>query len=95
VGLTDNGNGNGDYDMSATANPQRYASPEILMEDPNLSAEERKKRLEEWKLDLELQLNATDENMPPLNKAGDAKIGVDDNKSELLRRVTNCLRQVH
>lgn len=81
--------------MSATANPQRYASPEILMEDPNLSADERKNRLEQWKLDLELELNATDENMPPLNKAGDAKTGVDDSKSELLRRVNDCLRQVH
>ena len=81
--------------MSATANPQRFASPEILMEDPNLSADERKNRLEQWKLDLELELNATDENMPPLNKAGDAKTGVDDSKSELLRRVNDCLRQVH
>jgi len=62
------------------------ASPELLVADKNLSAAEKAKMLAQWKLDLELELNATDENMP----ATDAK-GVDASKSELLRRVNNCL----
>jgi hypothetical protein len=64
----------------------RPASPELLISDKNFSQAEKEKILTQWKLDLELELNATDENMP----ATDAK-GVDASKSDLLRRVNNCL----
>ena len=80
--------------MASSADPQGYASPELLMEDKSLSVSDRKAKLEEWKLDVELQLNATDENMPPMKGTGDAKPGVDSNKSEMLRRISDCLRRI-
>jgi len=64
----------------------RPASPELLIADKNLSSADKEKLLSQWKLDLELELNAADENMP----ATDSK-AKDENKSELLRRVNNCL----
>jgi len=84
----------GDYHMALSADPQGYASPELLMEDKSLSVSDRKARLEQWKLDIELQLNATDENMPSMDGKGDAKPGVDSDKSEMLRRIHDCLRRV-
>ncbi|MEO8559646.1 MAG: hypothetical protein ABI439_11330 [Rhodospirillales bacterium] len=68
---------------------KRPASPELLVADKTLDAAEKEKLLTQWKLDLELELNATEENMP----ATDAK-GVDASISELLRRVNNCLLNV-
>lgn len=64
----------------------RPASPELLVADKSLSQADKEKMLSQWKLDLELELNAADENMP----ATDSK-AKDENKSELLRRVNNCL----
>ncbi len=64
----------------------RPASPEMLVADQSIGQVEKEKLLTQWKLDLELELNATEENMPAL----DAK-GVDASVSELLRRVNNCL----
>lgn len=77
--------------MSDASNPQRYASPELVLDDASLSDADKRKRLEQWKLDLELELNATDENMPPLDSKGDAKPGIDASKSEMLRRVSDCM----
>lgn len=68
---------------------KRPASPELLVADKTLGAAEKEKLLTQWKLDLELELNATEENMP----ATDAK-GVDASISELLRRVNNCLLDI-
>jgi hypothetical protein len=68
----------------------RPASPEMLVSDQTISPADKEKQLTQWKLDLELELNATDENMP----ATDAK-GVDASKSDLLRRVNNCLLDLH
>lgn len=68
----------------------RPASPELLAADKTISAADKEKLLTQWKLDLELELNATEENMPAL----DAK-GVDSSKSDLLRRVNDCLLQLH
>jgi hypothetical protein len=68
----------------------RPASPELLVADKTINAADKEKLLTQWKLDLELELNATEENMPVL----DAK-GVDASKSDLLRRVNDCLLQIH
>ncbi len=68
----------------------RPASPELLVADKSISAADKEKMLAQWKLDLELELNATEENMPAL----DAK-GVDAAKSELLRRVNDALLRLH
>jgi len=67
----------------------RPASPEMLIADNSLGAAEKEQLLTQWKLDLELELNATEENMPAL----DAK-GVDASVSEMLRRVNNCLLRI-
>lgn len=68
----------------------RPASPELLVADKSISAADKEKLLTQWKLDLELELNATEENMPAL----DAK-GVDASTSELLRRVNDALLRLH
>ena len=80
--------------MASSADPQGYASPELLMEAKSLSVSDRKAKLEQWKLDVELQLHATDENMPPMDGKGEAKPGVDSDKSEMLRRIHDCLRRL-
>ena len=79
--------------MATMTDPKQYASPEMVMTDPKLTDAARAEVLRQWKLDLELKLNASDENMPVQKADGTAKPGVDANESDLLRRVTDCLRK--
>ena len=79
--------------MATMTDPKQYASPEMVMTDPKLTDAARAEVLRQWKLDLELKLNASDENMPVLKADGTAKPGADANESEMLRRVTDCLRK--
>lgn len=63
---------------------QRFASPEDILVDRHLGGEERRKLLDDWKLELELLATATDENMG--DQAGRSP------PEELLRRVNACRR---
>ena len=63
---------------------QRFAAPEDILVDRHLGGEERRKLLEDWKLELELLSTATDENMA--DQTGRAA------PEELLRRVNACRR---
>jgi len=70
--------------------PQRFAAPEDILVDLSLAGQERRRLLDDWKLELELLATATDENMPDQN-------GRDRNSGrvqpeELLRRVNACRR---
>ena len=79
--------------MATKVDPKHYASPEMVMVDPKLTEAAKAEILRQWKLDLELKLNASDENMPVQKADGTAKPGADANESEMLRRVTDCLRK--
>jgi hypothetical protein len=63
---------------------QRFAAPEDILVDRHLAGDERRRLLEEWKLELELLATATAENM------GDQ--GGHSPPEELLRRVNACRR---
>lgn len=77
---------------TATPNPkQRFASPEILMADKNLSAADKRKLLEHWKQDLTLELTATQENMP-VQQADGTPAPTNGDTADLLQRVSDCLR---
>lgn len=78
--------------MALKRDPKEYPTPEAVIRDPSLDDAAKAEVLQQWKLDLELELNASDENMPVQKIDGTAKPGVDANLSELLRRVTDCLR---
>lgn len=63
---------------------QRFAAPEDILVDRHLGGEERRKLLDDWKLELELLATATEENMA--DQTGRSA------PEELLRRVNACRR---
>jgi hypothetical protein len=63
---------------------QRFAAPEDILVDRQLAGDERRRLLDEWKLELELLATATAENMGDQTGASPPE--------ELLRRVNACRR---
>lgn len=63
---------------------QRFAVPEDILVDRHLRGDERRKLLDDWKLELELLATATAENMP--DQTGQRP------PEEVLRRVNACRR---
>ena len=63
---------------------QRFAAPEDILVDRHLGGDERRKLLDDWKLELELLATATVENMA--DQTGRSA------PEELLRRVNACRR---
>ncbi len=63
---------------------QRFAVPEDILVDRHLGGDERRKLLDDWKLELELLATATEENMA--DQTGRSA------PEELLRRVNACRR---
>jgi len=63
---------------------QRFAAPEDILVDRHLAGDERRRLLDEWKLELELLATATAENMG--HQSGRSP------PEELLRRVNACRR---
>ena len=80
--------------MAKQLDAKHYPSPEAVLTDPRLSDSAKAEVLRQWKLDLDLELNASDENMPVQKVKGMAKPGADADLSEMLRRVADCLRKV-
>lgn len=65
----------------------RFAAPEDILVDLSLAGRERRRLLDDWKLELELLATATAENMPDQNgHSGRVQ------PEELLRRVNACRR---
>lgn len=73
--------------LSSGKSYQAFAAPEDILADPNLRGSERRRLLDDWKLELELLTTATAENMPDQQ----ARTG-NGAPEELLRRVNACRR---
>jgi hypothetical protein len=71
--------------MATTILYDRYASPEALASDAQLSSELRIRELESWAADLTARLKASDESMTSSDPGA---------TSELLRRVLACAHQL-
>ena len=68
--------------MNRTKDYDRYETPEVLVTDRTLSAEQKLARLEQWEEDLKAGLRASDESMTSINP------GL---SGALLQRVMACL----
>ncbi|MCW5770849.1 MAG: hypothetical protein KIT16_04375 [Rhodospirillaceae bacterium] len=68
---------------------RRFDAPEDILVDRALENEERRRLLEDWRLELELLATATAENMPDT-----VSPGMRAQPEELLRRVNACRRML-
>ena len=66
----------------------RYDGPEELLKDPTLTAEGKRKLLDEWERDLRQLQTATEENMAA-DTSGDRREH-EGRTADLLQRVSNC-----
>ena len=77
------------FENSATNSKsyQGFAAPEDILVDRDLGGHERRRLLDDWKLELELLATASEENMPDRKRPS-----ANGHPEELLRRVNACRR---
>ena len=82
-----------DFDTVATNPAAYYSSPEAVLDDPELTREQKLRLLEEWEIDLKRTLESDSEGMAqgPDTESDDQSQQADD--AALLRQVTNWLRR--
>ena len=65
-----------DFDFVMQDPASYYRRPSEILEDPQLSRDERLKLLEEWQMDISLKLTADEEGMTPPHPRDSAKDAV-------------------